>query len=104
MLAIPAVRGGGREALWEAALVFWARDGGDLGLGSDSGVGEKWPDEGLSLEVLLLIGCGVEGGQEKERSPWWPLGSLLEKLVVTGLGLHQVQGTSRWWGHYKDSH
>lgn len=22
MLAIPAVRGGGREALWEAALVF----------------------------------------------------------------------------------
>lgn len=56
------------------------------------------------MEVLLLIGCGVEGGQEKERSPWWPLGSLLEKLVVTGLGLHQVQGTSRWWGHYKDSH
>lgn len=36
-----SVRVRGREAPWEAAMVFQARDGGGLGSGGGSGFGQK---------------------------------------------------------------
>lgn len=62
---------------WEAAVVFQARGGVDLGSGGGTGLGEKRTDLGLDLEA----DDGAVWG--KERSCWWPLGSLPRKLVLT---------------------